>query len=156
GRAFFSVLAVAFSVAIVVSGRYSIDAVERLVSVQFHSIQREDVTIVFQEPRPGRVRHELTQLAGVLRIEPYREVPARLRLGHRSRRIAVLGLPPDAELRRPVDQRLRPVELPPDGLLLNGKLAEILGARPGDVLTVEVLEGARPVRQIAVTGLVDE
>jgi len=156
GRAFFSVLAVALSVAIVVSGRYSIDAVERLVSVQFHSIQREDVTIVFQEPRPGRVRHELTQLTGVLRAEPYREVPARLRLGHRSRRIAVLGLASNGELRRPLDGKLRQVELPPDGLVLNAKLAEILGAAPGNLITIEVLEGARPVRQVFVTAIVDE
>ncbi|HYL75726.1 MAG TPA: ABC transporter permease [Bryobacteraceae bacterium] len=155
-RAVFSVLAVALSVAIVVSGRYAIDAVDRLVSIQFHTIQREDVTVVFQEARPARVRHELAQLAGVLRVEPYRELPVRLRLGHRSRRVAVLGLPPDGELRRPVDQRLRPVGLPPDGLVLNTKLAEILAASPGDMVTVEVLEGARPVRQVAVSALADE
>jgi putative ABC transport system permease protein len=156
GRAFFSALAVALSVAIVVAGRYSIDAVERLVSVQFHTIQREDVTIVFQESRPGRVRHELAQLAGVLHVEPYREIPARLRFGHRSRRIAVLGLSPDGELRRPLDSKLRQVELPPDGLVLNAKLAEILGASPGNVITIEVLEGVRPVRQAIVTAIVDE
>ena len=155
-RALFSALAVALSIAIVVSGRYAIDAVNRLVSVQFHTVQREDVTVVFQEPRPARVRHELAQLAGVLRVEPYREVPARLRLGHRSRRVAVLGLPENAELRRPVDQQLHPVSLPPDGLVLSAKLAEILGARPGDMVTVEVLEGARPVREVPVEALVDE
>lgn len=155
-RAFFSTLAVALSVAIVVSGRYSIDAVDRLVSVQFQTIQREDVTVVFQEPRSARVRHELAQLAGVLRVEPYREVPVRLRWGHRSRRIAILGLSPCGELRRPVDQRLRAVHLPPTGLVLNAKLAQILGARPGDILTMEVLEGARPVRQVAVVDTVDE
>ncbi len=155
-RALFSVLAVALSIAIVVSGRYAIDAVNRLVSVQFHVVQREDVTVVFGEPRPARVRHELAQLAGVLRVEPYREVPARLRLGHRSRMIAVLGLSSGAELRRPVDQDLRPIELPPDGLVLNTKLAEILAARPGDAVTIEVLEGARPVRRVAVAALVDE
>ena len=155
-RAFFSALAVALSVAIVVAGRYSIDAVERLVSVQFHAIQREDVTVVFQEPRPTHVSHELSQLAGVLRVEPYREVPARLRLGHRSRRVGILGLPLEGELRRPVDKQLSPVDLPPNGLVLNAKLAEILNARPGDVITVEVLEGARPVRQVAVAALVDE
>ena len=55
-----------------------------------------------------------------------------------------------------MDQQLRPVELPPDGLVLNAKLAEILARRPGDFLTVEVLEGARPVRQVAVAALVDE
>ena len=155
-RALFSALAVALSIAIVVSGRYAIDAVNRLVSVQFHTVQREDVTVVFQEPRPARVRHELAQLAGVLRVEPYREVPARLRLGHRSRRVAVLGLPENAELRRPVDQQLHPVSLPPDGLVLSAKLAQILGARPGDIVTVEVLEAARPVREVPVEALVDE
>ena len=36
------------------------------------------------------------------------------------------------------------------------KLAEILHVKPGDTLTVEVLEANRPVRQVTVTGLVDE
>jgi putative ABC transport system permease protein len=156
GRAFLSALAVALSVAIVVSGRYSIDAVERLVSVQFHAIQREDVTVVFQEPRPGRARHELAQLPGVLRVEPYREIPARLRSGHRSRRIAVLGLSSDGELRRLLSTELKQVELPPDGLVLNAKLAERLGAAPGDIITIEVLEGARPIRPVLVTAVVEE
>lgn len=156
GRAFLSALAVALSVAIVVSGRYSIDAVERLVSVQFHALQREDVAVVFQEPRPGQVRHELAQLAGVLRVEPYREVPARLRYGHRSRRIAVLGLSSDGELRRTLNSELKRVQLPPEGLVLNAKLAEILGAAPGNMVTIEVLEGARPVRLVLVTAIVDE
>jgi len=155
-RAFFSVVAVALSVAIVVSGRYSIDAVNRLVRVQFHTIQREDVTVVFQEPRPGGVQHELANLAGVLRVEPYREVPVRLRLGHRSRRNAVLGLMAAGELRHPVDERLQPVELPPDGLVLNSKLAEILEAHVGSIVTVEILEGARAVREVAVAAVVDE
>ena len=70
--------------------------------------------------------------------------------------MGVLGLPPEAELRRPVDRQLRPVDLPPDGLVLNAKLAEVLSAQPGDVVTIEVLEGARPVRQVAVAALVDE
>ena len=80
-RAFFAAVAVALSVAIVVAGRYSIDAVNRLVSVQFYRIQREDVTVVFEEPRPASAYYDLAQLAGVLRVEPFREVPARLRLG---------------------------------------------------------------------------
>jgi len=138
------------------TGRYGIDAVYRLVSVQFHTIQRADVTVVFQEPRPSRVQHEVARLAGVLQMEPYRELPVRLRLGHRSRRVALLGLISGGELRRPVDERLLPVELPPDGLVLNAKLAEILAAEPGDIATVEVLEGARPVRQVAVVAVVDE
>lgn len=155
-RAGFSALAVALSIAIVVSGRYAIDAVNELVSIQFNTAQREDVTVVFQEPRPAPVRYELSQLAGVLKVEPYREVPARLRLGHRSRRVGVIGFASRSELRRPIGARLQAVQLPPDGLVLNSKLAEILGARQGDMVTLEVLEGARPVRQVAVSALADE
>ena len=41
-------------------------------------------------------------------------------------------------------------------MLLTTKLAEILGAKTGDTVTVEVLEGARPMRQVSVAGTVDE
>lgn len=155
-RALLSALAVALAVAIVVSGRYAIDAVNHLVRVQFYQVQREDVTVVFQESRPSRVRHELAQLPGVLGVEPFREVPVRLRFGHRRRLVSILGLAQGGELRRPVDRQLRPVDLPRDGLVLNAKLAEILGAKPVDVITVEVLEGARPVRSVPLVSLADE
>jgi putative ABC transport system permease protein len=155
-RAAFATLAVALSIAILVAGRYSIDAINRLVAVQFHAVQREDVMVVFQETRPSHARYELEALAGVMRVEPYREIPVRLRFGNRSRRLAILGLEPAAQLRRLVDRHLRPVDLPPDGLVLTAKLATILGVRPGDMVTVEVLEGARPVRATSIAGTVDE
>jgi putative ABC transport system permease protein len=155
-KAFLSALAVALAISILVVARFAIDAVNRIVDVQFHNVQREDVTVVFQEPRPARVRHALGQLPGVLRVEPFREVPARLRLGPRSRRVGLLGLSNDGELRRALDANLQRAELPPEGMLVNGKLAEILGARVGDTVSVEVLEGARPVRQVVLSALVDE
>jgi putative ABC transport system permease protein len=46
--------------------------------------------------------------------------------------------------------------IPPEGVLLTTKLAEVLGAKTGDRLTVEVLEGARPITRVAVAGTVDE
>jgi len=35
-------------------------------------------------------------------------------------------------------------------------LGEILGVRPGDPVSVEFLEGARPVREVVVAALVDD
>jgi putative ABC transport system permease protein len=43
-----------------------------------------------------------------------------------------------------------------EGLLLSSKLAELLAVQPGDRVTVEVLEGAKPIRTVPVAGLVDE
>jgi putative ABC transport system permease protein len=79
-----------------------------------------------------------------------------LRFGHRSKRLAILGIDPDADLRRLLDANLKPFQVPPDGLVLTSKLAELLRASPGDAVTVQVLEGKRPTRQILVAGQVDE
>ena len=86
----------------------------------------------------------------------FRAVPARLRFGHRSRQIGLLGLERNSKLRKIVDKDFDVKRLPPDGVILTDYLAEILGIKDGDILTVEVKEGARPVRQIKVVETVDE
>jgi putative ABC transport system permease protein len=155
-RAALSALGMAFAVAILVVGHYFVDAVSHLADVQFRTVQREDLTVSFHEPLRADARFALASLPGVLRAEPFRAVSARLRHGHASRRVALLGLAPDAELRRIVDTRRHVWRVPREGVLLTRKLGEILGVEPGDRLRVEVLEGARPVREVRVTGLVDE
>jgi putative ABC transport system permease protein len=92
----------------------------------------------------------------VQHAEPMRAVPARLTLAHRSRIVSIQGLRAEPELQRVLDVRSGPVRLPPDGLVLSLKLAEVLGASLGDVLTVEVLDGRRPVRRVPVAGIVEE
>lgn len=156
GKALLSTLGVACATAIVVMGWYSFDAIELMQEVQFQTVQREDVTVVLREPASAATRHTLARLPGVLRTEPFRVVPARLRNGHRTYRAALQGLTPGGELRRIVGSDFRPHELPEDGVLLTDYLAERLGVRPGDRLTVEVLEGARPVREVVVAGVVEE
>ena len=59
-------------------------------------------------------------------------------------------------MRRVLDRQLNDVPVPEDGILLGAKLAELLSVKPGQVVTVEVLEGRRPVRNIMVSGLADE
>lgn len=89
-------------------------------------------------------------------MEPVRSVAVRLRSGNRSRRVALTGVPASAALVRVMDVRARLVPVPADGLVLSTKLAEILDVRPGDALTVEVLEESRPVRVAGVSGLLDD
>lgn len=151
-----SVLGIALAVSVLLVGRYAFDALEYIIEVQFRTAQREDATITFNNPRPSRARFDLTHLPGVLRAEAFRTVPARLRFEHRSKRLAILGINPDGKLRTMLDRRVQKVDLPSEGLLISAKLAEVLGVRPGDTITVEALEGARPVRTVPVHRLVDE
>lgn len=155
-KAFLSILGVSMAVAILIVGRYSFDAIEYLMRIQFSVIQREDVMVPFFVPRGSDAVHELAALPGVLRVEPFRTVPVRLIHGHRERRTALTGIYPGGTLRRLIDADERPVDLPPAGLVLSSKLAEILGAEPGQTITVEVLEESRPVEQIVLAGTFDD
>jgi putative ABC transport system permease protein len=152
-----SIFGISLAVGLLVVGFFLyFDTIGRIIEVQFYQVQREDVSVAFHEPRPAGVKYDLAHLPGVIRVEPYRAVPAELRFQHRTRRIALLGLESAADLRRIVTKDSQSVKLPPDGLLLTTQLAEILGVESGQSITVEVLEGARPVRKVAVMGTVAE
>jgi putative ABC transport system permease protein len=76
--------------------------------------------------------------------------------GHRSRRIGLTGVTPDAHLQRVVDTTSTPVALPAAGLVLSRALADVLGVRAGDRVDIAVLEGRRPRRTVQVSALVDD
>ncbi|HKB60951.1 MAG TPA: FtsX-like permease family protein [Gallionellaceae bacterium] len=155
-KALISILGIGMAVGLMMVSRFIFDAVDHMVYVQFSLVQRDDVTVTFHDPRGSRAIYDLRQLPGVLRAEPFRAAAVRLRYGHRSKQVELTGLTPGGELRQIVDSHLQVLQLPSDGILITKKLGEILGVRPGDKVTMEVLEGARPVRDISVAGLSDE
>lgn len=155
-KAALSALGISLSVILLFIGFFFFDAVKRIIDIQFNNVVREDVEVGFNDPRPGKVRFELAQMPGVLKVETYRSVPARLRFGYRSRRVGLSGIEPGADLRRIVDKNLELINLPPEGIVLNRTLADSLGVSEGEILTVEVMEGARPVRKIEVVKIVEE
>jgi putative ABC transport system permease protein len=154
-KALLSAFGISLSIALLFIGFYFFDAIIRIIDVQFYHVQREDVEVSFYEPRPARVVHELGSMPGVTYVEPYRAVPAKLRFTNRERRIGLMGLTAGSQLRRIVDKDLRVFNLPPEGLILDRTLADSLGVREGDVVTVEVTEGSRPVRSLKLDGVVE-
>ncbi len=155
-RTLLSSVAIASSVGLTVVGGFYYDATEELVRTQFFDVMREDVTVALTGPRPERAVRELGHLPGVLRAEGRRELPVRFRAGHRFRDGVVIGYAADAELRALRDKTGRPVPLPPGGLVLTDKLAELLGLEVGDRLTIELREGSRAHEEVTLSGLVDE
>lgn len=155
-KALLSAFGISLSIALLFVGFYFFDAIFRILSVQFDHVQREDVEVTFIEPKPGRVQADLGRMAGVGLVEPYRIVPAILRSSSHTRRIAVMGVNNDGELRRVVDADLNRIIIPPEGIVLGRTIADSLGVDEGDTITVEVTEGGRPVRQIVVTRVIDE
>jgi putative ABC transport system permease protein len=155
-KALLSAIGVAFSCAILVTGGFFSDAIDYMVAIHFRIAQTDDITVTFVEPTSRKALYSLASVRGVEHVEPFRSVPARLRFEHRSYRTSIQGLPAGGTLHRLLDRNLRDVELPAEGLLMTDHLAKILGVRPGDTLTVEVLEGSRPVLRVPVTSVVSE
>jgi putative ABC transport system permease protein len=153
-RTLLSMLGIAAACATMITSGFFKDAIHHMVQVQFVLSQKEDMTVAFAEPTSHRAVYELKSLAGVRYAEAYRTVQVKLIHGHRSYKTAINGMEPDSRLYRLLDLDLKPVALPPAGILLTDHLGKVLDVKPGDRVTVEVLEGARPIRQVPVVGVV--
>ncbi len=132
------------------------DSVKFMVDVEFGLARRDDVSVTFFEPTSKRAIHELQSIPGVNYGEVFRSVPVKLKYRHRSYRTSILGVQPGGDLYRLLDANLRPIKVPPEGILLTDYLGDLLGVGPGDRLTVEVLEGSRPIREVQVAGLASQ
>lgn len=146
-RTTLTLLGLSFGVAIMVLGTYSADVIDELMDLQFGRVQRQDLTVLFTESREGRCVHECLGIEGVLAAQSFRAVPVRLRAGHRSRRVALLGMdatrPGGEALVALRDEAGGQVDVPSDGLLLSTALADLLAVRAGDMIEVEVLAEER-------------
>ncbi len=156
-RSLIAVGGIACSMAILILGTFSIDSLDLMMDVQFRLAQRQDVQLTFVEAVSPAGIHSLESLPGVVAAEPTRSAPARLRSGKNVRQLAITGLPETAELYRVFDvNSMRQVLLPRDGMVVSTSLADVLDISPGDEVTVEVLVGRRPVREVMVTDVVGQ
>lgn len=155
-QAFFTAFGLALATGIPIVPGAMRDGIGYLLSFQWDLAQRQDVTLSLIEPGSASALADMRSLPGVMTAEPFRSVPARLRFGHHSRRLGVTGLPRDIFLNRLLDEKERPVALPPDGLLVSAKLAEILGAKAGDRIVLEIQEGRRPTLEATIQGTITD
>ncbi len=155
-RAGMSALAVALSIAILLVGSFMFDSVRFMADLQYRTVQREDLMVIFAAQRPASVANDLRGLRGVSIVETFRSVPVRLRNGHRSRQVALMGMDSAGVLRRIIDADLRQRDVPAAGVVISAMLADLIDVEAGDTLRLEVLEGTQPVRLVPIVGVVDE
>lgn len=149
-RAAVTVGGIAAAVAIVIMGNFFRDAIEAIIDAQFNLAMRGDVTVWTAEPVDAGAGRELARLPGVLQVEPGRRVAVRFVKGTRTEKGAIDGHASPARLQRVIDLDRHAVPAGSHGLLMTDRLADKLGLRPGDTVTVEVREGRRAVRQVVL------
>lgn len=151
-----SLLGVALATAIVMVGNFQFDSVSLMVHAQFARVQQQDVGITLTDPVSTSTLFGLVRDPGIRYVEGRRSVAVELIHGHRHWRTALSGLPEEAVLQFVIDAELSPVDIPREGILLTDFLARGLDIRPGDTLTVQVLEGERRRLEVPVDGVTSE
>ena len=155
-KASLSALGIGLSASLMLVGSFQFGAVNKLFDAQYRLVQKSDLVLHFTDPTPQRALAELKHVPGVLYAEGFRNVPVRLVNGRHHYRSSIQGMDAEPRLYGLIDDKHRPISLPAEGLILTDYLADYLRVRPGDSLTVEVMEGHRRSLQVAVAGVVSE
>ncbi len=122
------------------------DSIHALFERHFADEQRYDFLLRFAEPVPEGELLNIERLAGVIRVEPRFEIPARLHFKGREKETLLVGLKPAQELVGVHDENGKRIFLNENAVFLDWNSARSIGAEVGDEVELETLLGRGPSR----------
>ncbi len=155
-KAFLTTIGISFACGIMMISGFQEGAIDEMVNVQYNFSQQEDFAAYFSEPTETNALYSLKSILGVEHVEGFRQVTARLKFEHRSYRTSVSGVEPNTNLTKLLDTELEEINVPAEGVVLTDYLAKLLKIKPGDMLTIEILEGSRPTIDVPVVSTVKQ
>ena len=132
------------------------DSVAEILEFQWDVVQRQDISVGLIEPASAEALHHLRQLPGVVAAESFRNAFVKVHFGQRHRQLGIQGLPADGLHNRIIGAGIRQIGLKSGGLVVSAKLADILGAKMGDELLIESLEGKKIMRPVTLVGMSED
>ena len=155
-QAVFTIVGLALATALLVLPNSFKAGIAEILDFQWDVVQRQDVNLGLIEPSSERTEHEFERLPGVIHAEPFRQAAVRISFNGINRQIALRSLEPGGLHSRALDINGHEIGPPSEGMILSAKLAQLLGAKPGDQLTVEALEGRRLIKTVPLMGLAED
>lgn len=153
-RSCVNLLTAVLAMALLVTSFAMADGMNYLVEYQFGMISHEDLSVALREPVGIEGPDEVRDFPTVTTVEPQLSIVSDLSAGHRRERIAVVGLPPKNRLFTPLNLANEPIEIPPGGLVLTDKAADLLGVGIGDTVSFRPLIGRRERVETPIVGVV--
>lgn len=152
-RSAMTVLAIAGAMAVLVAPLGSLSSTEHMVDVHFFQAERQDMTIAFGRTPSADALLEMKKFPGVQVVESFRNSSARVEFNGKKRKVMILGRARDNELSRPLDKTAHPLQMPEEGIIISVSMAEWLGAKVGDYITLHFLEARKPTVQLPIVAL---
>ncbi|MHC4442944.1 MAG: ABC transporter permease [Planctomycetota bacterium] len=131
------------------------DSMAFLVDFQFEHVAHSDVDIGMRDEKSNAALLEGRLLPGIDYAEPILGLTCDLRNGIHSRRMAITGLSAEHRLTTPMQADRLPIDIPPHGLVMSRKLADILHVRVGDRLELTPVRGRRQTKKVLLASIVD-
>jgi len=155
-QAVFTIAGLSLATALLILPNTFKAGIREVLEFQWDVVQRQDVNLGLVEPSSARIAHELAQLPGVTSLEPSRSAAVRIHFQGRSRQIGLRSLLPGGRHSRAVDAAGHEIAPPDHGVILSAKLADVLGAKVGDLLVLEALEGRRPILSVPLVATAED
>ena len=155
-QAAFTVTGLALATALLILPNTFKAGIREVLEFQWDVVQRQDLNLGLVEPSSARLAHELEQLPGVVSLEPSRSAAVRIHFQGRSRQIGLRSLLSGGQHSRAVDASGREISPPEQGVIVSAKLATVLGAKVGDILVLEALEGRRPLFRVPLVATAED
>ena len=149
------VFAVAMGASLMTAGFMLREGVKYIIDFQFEQVMRSDVDLTFKDERGIDAALEARRLPGVDRAEPVLDVACEFFHGRYHHKGAISGLADDARLTMPRDSEGRMVRVPPIGIVMSRKLAQLLNVHTGDVIEMEPIKGLRRRTTVPVAAIAD-
>jgi len=141
-----TVLGVMFATGLLVLSLFINDTYSYMLDTLFSRDQLYDYFVRFDAPVKETELLAISRLDAVTRAEPVLEAPVKIKFGSLSRDEVIMGMLPDAELKRIWDSSGRPLFVSGEGLLISESTARKLGVKKGASVQVETLLGMGPLR----------
>ena len=154
-RALLTLLGISLAMGVRVAAQQSWDAVDHMLVVSFEVQNRYDLSVNFIESQNFTALDEIENIKGVLKIEPFRMVAGKIKIGQKEEIQSIIGLPYGGELAHLLDENEHAVDMPVEGLVLSRKLAETLDVKEGDVVQFDATQEWRPTLWLPIAKLVD-
>lgn len=129
------------------------DAMIKLSRHELTQVSHQDMSVLLRDPRGLGYDAEERLRVGVTEAQLY--IPADLVNGARRRTTGITGLPPGNRLYTPLGADDKPISIPPAGMVLSKKLAQVLDVEPGDSILLQPLIGERRRVEAPVVAVVD-
>lgn len=155
-RTALTIVGLSTSIMIMIIGNFIQDTVGTLLDLQFNTIQRETLTLVFRIPVEDSVLLDLKEKKGVFSAEGQRSIPIRITNDRKTKDSVLTGISDGSDLRRILNQNLEPINIPVYGIMMNADLAGKMEIQKGDQVLIETLDGEKRKIPVTVTAFANE